>query len=227
VRSANLGRATAPTERSSMLLRCALSSTLSERSRTRTYILLRDVFSTAELAALPRRSKCAASGVAQLRAVVATIISSAILQMPAPRATPTPITNTNTNVAAGRRIKTLYRRPSTAPPSKVTIVSVSNNLSPRMRVAALILRYPRVFCGIDTSLRAGAYRTIALQRIDRTVKRYWHGKLELNYEEFAQELGYRPAALSGIKKPRTASARRPGRWLRCANTRAPTYSLML
>src|SRR5262249_7487213 len=71
--------------------------------------------------------------------------------MPAPRATATPITNTNTNVATGRRIKTLYRRPSTAPPSTVTIVSVSNNLSPRMRVAALILRYPRVFCGIDTS----------------------------------------------------------------------------
>ena len=115
---------------------------------------------------------------------MATIISSAILQMPAPRATPTPITNTNTNVAAGRRIKTLYRSPSTAPPSTVTIVSVSNNLSPRMRVLLFILRYPCVFCGIDTNLGARAYRTIALQRIDRTVERYWHWTLELNYEEF-------------------------------------------
>ena len=115
---------------------------------------------------------------------MATIISSAILQMPAPRATPTPITNTNTNVAAGRRIKTLYRSPSPAPPSTVTIVSVSNNLSPRMRVLLFILRYPCVFCGIDTNLGAGAYRTIALKRIDRTVERYWHWTLELNYEEF-------------------------------------------
>jgi hypothetical protein len=115
---------------------------------------------------------------------MATIISSAILQMPAPRATPTPITSTNRNVAAGRRIKTLYRSPSTAPPSTVTIVSVSNNLSPRMRVLLFILRYPCVFCGIDTNLGARAYRTIALQRIDRTVERYWHWTLELNYEEF-------------------------------------------
>lgn len=130
---------------------------------------------------------------------MATIISSAILQMPAPRATPTPITNTNTNVAAGRRIKTLYRSPSTAPPSTVTIVSVSNNLSPRMRVLLFILRYPCVFCGIDTNLGARAYRTIALQRIDRTVERYWHWTLELNYEEFETP------ALSGIKKPRTVS----------------------
>jgi hypothetical protein len=101
---------------------------------------------------------------------MATIISSAILQMPAPRATPTPITNTNTNVAAGRRIKTLYRSPSTAPPSTMTIVSVSNNLSPRMRVLLFILRYPCVFCGIDTNLGARAC--------------YWHWTLELNYEEF-------------------------------------------
>jgi len=39
----------------------------SEGSSTGIYILLRDVLVTAELAALPRRSECAASGVAQLQ----------------------------------------------------------------------------------------------------------------------------------------------------------------
>src|SRR6516165_10960797 len=58
---------TTPTERAPTLPRCGLSSTLSERSSTRIYIRLRDVLSTAELAALPRRSECAASGVAQLQ----------------------------------------------------------------------------------------------------------------------------------------------------------------
>jgi hypothetical protein len=39
----------------------------SEGSSTGIYILLRDVLVAAELAALPRRSECAASGVAQLQ----------------------------------------------------------------------------------------------------------------------------------------------------------------
>src|SRR5262249_19102542 len=188
---------------------------------------LRDVFSTAELAALPRRSKSAASGVAQLQGRR----GDHHIQRDPPDAGSArngdPDYKHQHERGHRKKDKDLISQANTAPPSTVTIVSVSNNLSPRMRVAALILRYPRVFCGIALPLRAGAYRTIALQRIDRTVERYWHGKLELNYEEFAQEWGYRPAALSGIKKPRTASARRPGRWLRCANTRAPTYSLML
>jgi hypothetical protein len=51
-----------------MMPRCVLSSTLSERSSIRIYIRLNDVLSTAELAALPRRSECAACGVAQLQA---------------------------------------------------------------------------------------------------------------------------------------------------------------
>jgi hypothetical protein len=38
-----------------------------ERSSTRIYIRLRDVLSPAELAALPRRSECAASGIAELQ----------------------------------------------------------------------------------------------------------------------------------------------------------------
>src|SRR6516162_7300801 len=50
-----------------MMPRCVLSSTLSERSSIRIYIRLNDVLSTAELAALPRRSECAACGVAQLQ----------------------------------------------------------------------------------------------------------------------------------------------------------------
>jgi hypothetical protein len=42
-------------------------STLSERSKVRIYVRLNGVFFSAELAALPRRCECAASGVAQLQ----------------------------------------------------------------------------------------------------------------------------------------------------------------
>jgi hypothetical protein len=49
------------------MCRDAFFSKLSERSRIRIYIRLNDVLSTAELTALPRRSECAASGVAQLQ----------------------------------------------------------------------------------------------------------------------------------------------------------------
>jgi hypothetical protein len=49
----------------------------------------------------------------------------------------------------------------------------------------LCLLWDRHFPSLN--LGARAYRTIALRRIDRTVERYWHWKLELNYEGFAQE----------------------------------------
>jgi hypothetical protein len=69
-----------------------------------------------------------------------------------------------------------------------------------------------------------------LQRIDRTLKRCWHWKLELNYEEFAQKwVTYRQQRRVESRKDRVGSQARLVfvLWRRCANTRAPTYSLML
>src|SRR6266446_9619789 len=141
---------TAPTKRSSMLPRCGLSSTLSERSSTRIYIRLRDVLSPAELAALPRRSECAASGIAQLQGRR----GDHHIQRDPPDAGS--LCNADPDYKHQHERGRRKKDKDLITQAKHHAAEYGDNCEceqqprPRMRVLLFILRYPCVFCGIDT-----------------------------------------------------------------------------
>jgi hypothetical protein len=143
--------ATAPPERSSMLPRCALSSTLSERSSTRIYIRLNDVLSTAELAALPRRSECAASGVAQLQGRRGDYH----IQRDPPDAgsarNADPDYNHQHEGGSRKKDKDLITQAKHRAAEDGDNCEREQQPRPRVRVLLFIFQYPCVFCEIDTS----------------------------------------------------------------------------
>jgi hypothetical protein len=127
-------------------------STLSERSKVRIYVRLNGVFSSAELAALPRRSECAASGVAQLQG----------------RRGDHHIQRNTPYVGSVRNADPDYKQQHEGGRRKKDkdLISQAKHCAaeygdnceyeqqprPRIRVLLCIFRYPCVFCGIDTSL---------------------------------------------------------------------------
>jgi hypothetical protein len=111
-----------------------------------------DVFSSAELAALPRRSECAASGVAQLQGRR----GDHHIQRNTPDASS--VRNTDPDYKyqheGGRRKKDkdLISQAKHCATEYGDNCEYEQQSRPRMRVLLFIFRYPCVFCGIDTSL---------------------------------------------------------------------------
>jgi len=197
---------------------------LSERSSIRIYIRLNGVLSTAELAALSRRSECAACGVAQLQGRRGDYH----IERDPPDAgfarNADPDYKHQHEGGRRKKDKDLITQAKHRAAEYGDNCEREQQPCPQVKVLLFIFRYPCVFCGIDTS-----GRRIATDRPDRGALLALEIGTELR--GIRPGVGYRPPALSGIKKPRTVSGSQARPvfvlWRRYASTRAPTYSLML